>query len=580
MDYSTEEFAQSAYALQRFLRSSGLRDGERVAVFCGNCPQWHIADFGTMLAGLVVVPIYSTLAADQLRFQLEHSGSRAILFGGQYQWDVLQPLLTKLPNLEALIELDRGIRISGQTALSQIVSATSPPSSDDWQVLRRQADSLDPDTTATIVYTSGTTATPKGVPLSHRNILCDLDGCLKRLQFRTTAQALSVLPLSHVFERLLCYGYFSQGVPIAYGEPRELGTLLPRHRPSVMGCVPRILERIRETVEAQIQDRPDWVRRVATGIIESGLERGSRISVGKRPSLGSNLMHLLGSLVLYSRIRSGLGNLGVMVCGGSRLDPSLEIFFRAIGLKVLQGYGMTETAPVVCLNDWEDLSVGTVGRPLDGIELRIAGDGEILVRGAVMMKHYHQDEAATKKAIVDGWLHTGDIGAIDAVGRLSVTGRKRENLVLSTGKKVSCPAVETVLRRSPLIEDAFLVGEGRKFICAILVPSLAAVKMAAAAAGVVCVEDGELLRTDFVAGLYRRELILRQAELTHYERAKRFCLLAPEWLQDPELFTPTLKLRRTVLESKYQAWIDRMYVTEDPLVIPPPSARNSRAAAG
>ena len=557
--YSSEDFARAVFALRQFLWNRGLAGGERIAIFAENRPEWHIADFAILLSGNIVVPLYPTLAGAPARHVLEHSGCRAVIFSGQAIWQVLKPLLTGLPQIVCVIGMD-DVGAAGVGTLAGIIKQSPAPTPSTWQPVRAEALSTDPGTTATIVYTSGTTGTPKGVMLSHRNIVFNLEQGLRRIQFETATQALSVLPLSHVFERLLCYGYFRLGVPIAYGDPHDLRDLLRQYRPKVMGCVPRILEKVKETIDTQINSMPSWRRALAHSLLKASLACTRRPS--SNPSLSDRLLYPLAKLLLAARIHRQMGGLDGLICGGAWLDPEVENFFRAVGFRLLQGYGLTETSPVICLNQLGCEKPGSVGPPLDGVEVRLSADGEVLTRGPHVMQGYYRDEAATREAFDGDWLRTGDMGHFDEQGRLILTGRRKEILVLSTGKNVSCALLEQALQRSPYIQQAFVIGEGRKFVTALIIPNR---QKLAHDTRAMRLED--LLLTPAVVALFREQIATCQAEFAHYEQVKRFSFLDEEVLLDGELMTPTQKMRRNALTRRFAPWIERMYQQEEPLVM-------------
>jgi long-chain acyl-CoA synthetase len=566
--YSSERFVHSVLALRAFLRSAGLaEEGERVAIYAENRPEWHIADFAVLLARHIVVPVYPTLAPGQVQYLLEQGECRVAVISGRKQWEALVPMLRSLPRLEWIISMDEwdgpdappGVKHASMPAIAAAAPAVDRASLDR---IRAECLSVDPATVATIVYTSGTTALPKGVMLSHANLIFDLHQCLRRIEFRTATRALSVLPLPHVFERLLSYGYFHMGVPVAYGDPHQLRGLLAEHHPEVMGTVPRILEKMREAIEAGIAALAPWKQRAARYLLRAGLER-TRTAGGAMPLLAA-LAHRL----LVARIRRQLGGLRFFICGGAWLDPELELFFRSLGFVVLQGYGLTETSPVIALSELGKEKPGSVGRALEGVELQISPEGEILTRGPHVMLGYYNDPEATRQALDDGWLRTGDLGTTDEQGYLRITGRRKDMLVLSNGKNVFCAALEQALARSPFIQHAFVVGEGRNFVCAVLIPHLENLAQESRKRGIPFRSYDDLLLSPQVVSLFRQEIDTRQAEFSNYERVKRFCFLGAEALQDPELVTPTQKMRRQALERKYAGWIAGMYRQEDPLLIP------------
>ena len=568
MVWSTEHFSRSVLALRQFLLGSGLAPGDRVAIFSENRPEWHIADFAVLLSRLVVVPVYNTLSPPQIAYHLRHSGCRAVIIGGEPQWETLRPLLAGLAEMETVIAMEETPGVL--TSLPRIVAEA--PAFDEPAVHRIRAESLaaEPHDLATIVYTSGTTGTPKGVMLSHGNIVSDLRGSLARVPSNTAHQALSVLPLPHVLERTLSYGYFHEGVRIAYGDPHDLKELLPIHRPDIMGVVPRILEKVKEAVEAQIALLAPHRRAVARKLIEAAVAHArAELHGGQAASLSQKMLAPLANVLVFPKVHRQLYGLQYFISGGAWLNPDIELFFRAAGFDVLQGYGMTETSPVITLNEYHREKIASVGRPLEGVDVRIGEDGEILTRGPHVMLGYYEDEAATREVIdEEGWLHTGDLGSIDADGHVAITGRRKEILVLSNGKNVPCAPLEHALQRSIYIQQALIVGDGRKFVSALIVAHPENLAGAATRLGLAFGSYDDLLLAPPVVALFRGELETLQAEFSSFERVKRFCFLNEEALLDTELVTPTQKVRRAVLERKYAEWIRRMYQQEDPLVIP------------
>ena len=563
--YSTARVAREVFALRRFLLAGGL-EGDRVAIFAENRPGWHIADFATLLARQVVVPVYPTLAPGQIEYLLGHSGCRVVIVGSRQQWNVLAPLLPRLPQVRMVIGLEE--IEEAHASLPRIVAEAPEPDAAEREGIRARSLAVDPDSLATIVYTSGTTGVPKGVMLSHRNLVFDLGECLKRILSKTARQALSILPLAHVFERLLCYGYFYKGVPIAYGDPHALKELAKIHRPQVMGCVPRVLEKVQEAILTQIGSMPGWRGAIARNLLDAGCRRARRRMAGKPGGWRAALLAPLADLLVHARIHRQLGGLEYLICGGAWLDPEVELFFRGAGFDLLQGYGLTETAPVITLNPLTREKLGSVGPALEGVQVRLSEDGEILTRGPHVMLGYYNDPEATRQTFQEGWLLTGDLGHIDEEGYLSITGRRKEMLVLSNGKNVCCAPVEQALQRSALIQQAFLVGEGRKFAGALLVPHRENLQRFAAEHRIPYQKLEDLLVSPAVTGAFREEIARCQTHLSPFEQVKRFGFLSPDALLDPELITPTQKMRRMVLEEKYAAWIRQMYVQEEPLLIP------------
>ncbi|MGA2137216.1 MAG: long-chain fatty acid--CoA ligase [Bryobacteraceae bacterium] len=567
MVWSTEQFARAVYSLRHFLLNSGLVPGDRVAIFSENRPEWHIADFALLLSRLVVVPVYNTLAPSQIAYLLRHSGCSAAIIAGAHQDQVLEPLRPELPDLKTIIAMEETAGVAA--SLPRIISES--PAFDEATIdhIRGAALAAQPQDLATIVYTSGTTGTPKGVMLSHGNIVSDLLGSLSRVPSNTAHQALSVLPLPHVLERTLSYGYFHEGVKIAYGDPHDLKELLPVHKPDIVGVVPRILEKVKEAVETEIAKLLPHRRWIGNKLLAAALAQTRQTLLGEPAPRSARLLAPLAGKLVFPKVHRQLRGLKYFISGGAWLNPDVELFFRAAGFEVLQGYGMTETSPVITLNEFHREKVGSVGPALPEVDLRISQDGEILTRGPHVMLGYYKDEANTRHAFTeDGWLQTGDLGSIDAQGYLTITGRRKEILVLSNGKNIACAALEHALLHSPYIQQALIVGEGRRFVSAMIVAHIENVTQAIHHHGHAFRSHEDLLLSPPVVALFRHELATLQTEFSSFERVKRFCFLKEDALLDPELVTPTLKVRRSVLERKYADWIRQMYQQEDPLVIP------------
>lgn len=565
---STAEFVAGVLAVRRYLLELGLKEGDRVAIWAANCPEWHIADFGCLTAGLVVTPLYATAPLAQVEFILGHSETRAVLFAGDTQNALLEDLRNRLPAVRGWMALDNRTAPWHERLSDRVAANPALPELDGLEFVRDLAQSLNEESVASIVYTSGTTGTPKGVMLTHANICFDLAQCLKRLEFRSVARALSVLPLAHVFERILCYGYFVSGISIAYGDPHDLKELLRVHRPAAMGCVPRIMEKILESVHAEIDHLSARRRGIALWMLNSSVHRVMQNGAGGFSTLPGSI---LAKGLLYRRVRNKLAGLQFLICGGAHLDPAVEAFFRAAGFSVLQGYGLTETSPVIALNGFGPKGLGTVGPPLAGVEVRIDEDGQILTRGPHVMKGYYKDPDATAECMRDGWLRTGDLGSLDATGRLRVTGRAKDTVVLSTGKKVSSSQVEQALSRSAVIESAVVLGNHRKFLGAVIVLRWDQVRQHAAARNVPPPDPDSPEVHPEIAAWIAAEIAECSSELAEHERIKRFCLLPEEALLDPEIVTPTQKLRRNAFEARYRHWIDRMYADPVPFLITGPA---------
>jgi len=558
VEYSTWDFSRSVFAVYRYLKSCGLMAGDRVAIFSENRPEWHIVDFAVQLAGMIVVPIYPTLSSSQTQFLLDHSGCRAVFTSGRDRLELLRAKLPELSELRWVVSMDD--LADGLLSLPALVAQAAGAGFSGQE--RQTCLSVRPDNVATIVYTSGTTARPKGVMLSHANLTFDLDRCLARLAFRTTEQALSVLPLAHVFERMLCYGYLSMDVAIAYGNPYDLKQLLALYHPQVMGCVPRMLEKIHETIHGVLSSLPAPICRTIRSLMDTMIE-DARSGYKENPLRSRNsLVSRLAERIIVRRLHHRLGGIQYLVCGGAWLNPEIELFFRAVRFRVLQGYGMTETSPVITLNALGAERLGSVGHPLDGVEVSVSESGEIHTRGGHVMLGYYKDPGTTAAVLRNGWLATGDLGRIDEDGYLFVTGRAKETIVLSNGKKVYCPALEQAIERSRYIRKAFLVGHGRRFVAALIIPHAENVERAASEFGMPVSSLGNLLAMPCIAALMERDVHAQQSDWSQFEQVKKFSFITEEELANPDLVTPTQKVRRDRLEVRFARQIERMYVEE------------------
>ena len=530
--YSALEFRERVVALAAALDDRGVRRGDRVAILCENRPEWHMVDFACHLIGAIVVPVYLTLSPARMRFLLKHSGATALAISAAGKHvEAFEQIRADLPELKLVLNVD---------ALGELTPVASE------QPLLAMGRQTRPEDVATIIYTSGTTGDPKGVMLTHANLVFNIYSTYDRLDLCDNPQAMAVLPLAHIFERSLCYSYFFRGVPIAYGDPQELIELLPLFQPTLMAVVPRILEKVHERVLSQIAEMPSWKQTLVRELLE-----GQKSHRWLTP---------LVDRLMFAKLRERFGGrMQYLIAGGAALKAVTGQFFLDAGISVNEGYGLSETSPVIAVNPPRAVRLGTVGTVVPGVEVKLAGDGELLVRGGNVMKGYWKDPLATNEALRDGWFHTGDLAAIDADGYVAITGRKKEIIVTANGKKVSHQEIEELLASSPLIQSAMLIGDGRKFLSAVIVPNRAVLTREAVARNWPLEEYGAMLASPAVHAMYAAEIERLQAELSDYEKVKEFIFLPEETLQDPEFLTPTLKVRRKNLERHLQAQIDALY---------------------
>jgi long-chain acyl-CoA synthetase len=440
----------------------------------------------------------------------------------------------------------------------------------EWGVGREFRDAsrrVTPDDLATIVYTSGTTGEPKGVMLTHGNLTANLFAGAKALDVRQDDVALSFLPLSHAFERMVAYIYLLCGVTVAFAESFEtIGRDIAAVKPTVVTGVPRVYEKLHDRIVEKGQAGSVLKSAVFRWAIGVGRARGEAILRGRALSPLTSIQASLADRLVFAKIREGLGGrLRYFVSGSAPLSGSIAEFFHGIGLPVIEGYGLTETAPILTVNPPEAPRVGTVGKPIQGVELRIATDGEILARGANVMKGYYRKPDATAAVLKDGWFHTGDIGTIDTNGYLTITDRKKDLLVTSGGKKVAPQPIEEVLKRSPLVNETVILGDRRKFVAALIVPDFKVLQRRLQDLGrpPADLSDAKsraaLLERQDILTLYQEVIDALNRDLSQFERIKRFVLLPSEFSIESGELTPTLKVRRKVVEERWKTEIENLY---------------------
>src|ERR1041384_2853546 len=544
------------------LSGLGVRPGDRIALLSENRPEWSIADLAIICLGAINVPIYTTQALDQVEYILSDSGAKAMFISTRRLYKHVQPVLAKR-SLEHLIffdsevaeDIDHGFDLNTLEQRGHELAQQRPGAFDAYlQAVR-------PDDLATIIYTSGTTGEPKGVMLTHNNFMSNVISIGKGLPIGPTDVALSVLPLSHVFERDGFYVFCYCGVSVYYSASMEqVGENLREVAPTVMTAVPRLFEKV-------------YHRIIKKGMAEKGYKKSifmRSLSVGQRygelkdkrkwvsPRLG--IKQKLASKLVFSKWREGVGGrLRYFVSGGAPLSPTLSYSYLSAGIPILQGYGATETC-IVSANRPGNNNVGSVGIPFEGIEIKIAEDGEILVRGPNVMRGYYGQPEATAAVLKDGWFYTGDVGHLEKDGQLYITDRKKDLFKLSNGKYVAPQLIESLLKESEFVSQVVVVGTGRKQPVALIVPEWESLKQALAEAGEEGSKDREALSKDPAAiKIVQRDVARLTSELVDYERIRRVALLANEFTIDGGELTPTLKVKRKVIDERYGDLIEELY---------------------
>jgi long-chain acyl-CoA synthetase len=565
---SGRELVEQVRDLSLGLSALGMRPGDRVALLSESRPEWIVADLAVLAAGSVITPIYPTLSADQVAFILRDSGARFAIVSTANLFEKIAAIGAGLPALEAVIVMDGAAESSPPQgaawsvhAHADIVAAGHRRILDGWGVARefeQAAKSVRPADVATIVYTSGTTGDPKGVRLTHGNLASNVRGVQAVLDLNETDIALSFLPLCHAFERMVSYVYLACGVSVVFAESFDtVARDLLVVRPTVMSGVPRAFEKLHARVLARGHEATGLMRKVFAFSLRVADARGRFLSEGRPVPPWLALKSRAADRLVFSRIREGVGGRGrFFVSGSAPLRAETLLLFRGVGLPLLEGYGLTEAGPVISVGALRDTHPGSVGRPLPNVEVRVAADGEILVRGPNVMEGYHGRPADTAEVLRDGWLHTGDIGSLDAEGFLCITDRKKE---------VAPQPIEAALRRDSMVADALLVGDGRHFLSALIVPN---VKDVCRALGMPTPADlpatQALVDRADVRSTFQALVDAVNAPLAPFERIKQFVLLPQDFSIDPGAITPTLKVKRRVVETTYADVIETMYGARGP----------------
>jgi long-chain acyl-CoA synthetase len=574
------ELLRRIAALSAELKRLGIAAGDRVGVFSTNRPEWHVADFAILGLGAVNVPIYFNESPDRMTYILSHSEAKAIFVAGAEQTRRVLAIRERLPVLRHVICADAPIdgelnvlRYESIVRAGQAVDAAT--SASEIEAYRRRAESVVPEQLATLIYTSGTTGEPKGVMLTHRNLSSNVtDGFFGTNFDHRSDQGLSFLPLSHVYERVMGYAYLFTGVPVAYvTDMNDVPRALMEVRPTILAAVPRFFEK----VYARVVDKGrsgSWLKRaIFDWALRVGRKSVAWKAHGARPSAWVRLQWSTADRLIFHKIRAATGGRFRMVSSGSApLAKELLEFLWVVGLPIFQGYGLTETSPVVSTNIPSVNRVGSVGPIIPNVQARIAADGEIEVRGPCVMLGYYQRPDETRATIsADGWLSTGDIGRLDEDGFLYITDRKKELLKTAGGKFVAPQMVENLLKSSPYISNAMVLGNQRRFISALIVPNFPVLAALANERGLADGSREEILAAPWVRERIEQEVKRLCAPLAHYETVKRFVLLPDDFTFEGGELTYTLKLKRRVIEEKYAPQIDRLYAEADADPRTPPS---------
>ena len=562
---SSEELLRRVRRVALGLHALGLRRGDRAGILSESSPEWVIADLGCQFAGIVNVPVYPTLAPQQVCYIVEDSGALLLFVQHREAYERVREALSGCAALSTIV-LMAGEGAGGALTLAELEARGAQLEEEQPHLIEELYGAVSAEDLATIIYTSGTTGEPKGVMLTHANVVSNLVGTSERLAFRPDDVALSVLPLSHVFERGAMYMYLHHGAQVYFAEAIDrIGDNMREVRPTILVAVPRLFEKI----YGRIQEKAAEGGRLKTALLAWAVGVGRRrahAAVWKRPAGPLlKLQHKVASSLVFAKWREATGGRIRLFCsGGAALPEELGLIFYGAGLPIVQGYGLTETSPVICVNGADDNRVGTVGRPIRHVEVRLASDGEIETRGPNVMRGYYNKPEATREVFTeDGWFRTGDIGELDAEGYLRITDRKKELLKTSGGKYVAPQPIEQLIKQSRFVSQVVLVGNGRKFPAALIVPDWEMLRSYAHHKGLDIKTKADFCRHPRIIDLLQRQVDALTSDLSRFERVKRVALLERELTIEGGELTPTLKVKRRVIDEKYRDVIDRLYAESE-----------------
>jgi long-chain acyl-CoA synthetase len=559
--YSSADYIDNVDNISYGLLSLGLKKGDIVVTISNNRPEWNFMDMGLAQAGVIHTPIYPTISNEDYTYIINHCRPKLIVVSDTSLYERIRPIALKINSVKGIYSFNE---IKGVKNWIEIKKAGEINSNKYADKLKKIKDSIGPHDTVTLLYTSGTTGTPKGVMLSHDNIMSNIRSVSKVFHFNQTHRTLSFLPINHVFERTVNYYFQSRGLSIFYAE--NLGTIadnLREVKPNVFITVPRLLEKVYDKIIGKGRE----LKGIKRAIFFWSVNLGLRYKRKKTNGLFYNFKLKIADRLVFTKWRAALGgNVDLIVSGGAALQPRLARIFNAAGMPLIEGYGLTETSPVIAVNNIStgEIKLGTVGPPLNGVQVRISEDGEILCKGPNVMQGYYKEPELTKKAIdSEGWFHTGDIGILEDNKYLKITGRKKEIFKLSSGKYVSPQVIENRFKESTFIEQIMVVGENQKFASAVISPNFQLLHNWCSLNGINYRDNRELIRNSEVVQLYQQEVNNLNKQLGQAEKIKRFRLVHEEWSPLTGELSPTLKLKRQLLAEKYSDLLKEIFSVEN-----------------
>jgi len=545
------------------LYALGLRHGDRAAILAANSPDWTLSDAGCQLTGVIDVPIYTTLSPQSVCYILRDSGARVLFLEDKAAWERISEILPNCPEVETLIFYNAA-EIDSETGMSlaKLEAMGSELKNRQPALTGELAQNVGSDDVATLIYTSGTTGEPKGVMLSHMNLISNVIDAGAKFDFTGRDKPLSVLPLSHVFERTGMYLYIRNGMMVHYAESIEkVPDNLQEVRPTLFVGVPRIFEKVYGRAKLQAGRSGRLKEKIFDWAIDLAKNHARRNAARQPIPRFLAIKHSIADRLIYKKFRAFFGgDLRHCISGGAALSDEIALIFTGAGVSIMQGYGLTETSPVITSNNIIDWRLGTVGKPIRNVEVRIAADGEIEVRGPnVMLGYYNKPEATRESFTADGWFKTGDIGALDGDGYLRITDRKKELFKTSGGKYIAPAPIEQMIKSSRFVNQVVLIGDERKFASALIVPNFEQLETYAQIKGLDIKTPADFCAHPKIIDLLERQVAEATAGLSQFEMVKRIALLENELTVDGGELTPTLKVKRRVVNEKYKDVIDKIY---------------------
>lgn len=560
---SSDEMLERIQSIAAGLHAIGVKPGDRVALLSESRVEWTLTDAGSIFAGAIDVPIYPTLTPPQVRYILNDSGACVLFLENREKYEELKEALGECPEVRHVIFFDpQGVTADDGLTLAQLEEKGRDLENRDPGHVERTSAETKPDDLATIIYTSGTTGEPKGVMLTHSNLVSNLIDSSGHLEFGEQDIALSVLPLSHVFERQAMYMYLHQGMAVYFAESLQtIGPNLREVRPTVLVGVPRIFEKIYARIRERAAEAGKLSSAMLAWSVNVAREYAKYVIAHQPVPQTLKLKHSIASKLVFSKWKKAFGGrIRLLVSGGAALPEDLSYIYIGAGIPIVQGYGLTETSPVITTSQIESNRVGTVGKAIPNVDIRIAEDGEIEIRGPNVMRGYYNKPEETRKVFTtDGWFKTGDIGALDQDGFLRITDRKKELFKTSGGKYISPQPIEQAIKGSRFVSQVVLIGAERKFPAALIVPVWEQLESYCKLKGIQVKSRSELCRHPRIVDLIQRQIDALTPNLAKYERIKKVALLENEFTQEGGELTPTLKVKRRVIDQKYRDVIEQLY---------------------